>query len=385
MLAMLAAASANAQQEAFDSSRTSADVLFSSVYTDNFYYGTGDEPRESAFGGILRPHGVFRATQGKLNILAALEGELATFNTPGSVDDYEDARANLGTSWLATRRGRLDLRANFQRGHDPFGANRTEDVTVRDRELDIWHTAQAGGLFHYGAPEATLNAEIGLSALQKRYQTNEAETRFLDYTSSSLQYTLLYNFSPKTATLFDFVRTNVTFDEPFGAADERAGDEYRVRTGMRWLATGKTSGDVRVGVFRRQFDGSTATEQGLDWEAGIQWAPRARTLLNLDTGRGSQESYRADTRVNITQSANVRWKQHWGTRLNSQLSVGRTATRFVGLGRNDTLYNARLGLDYALTQSFTAVMAAESFNRTSNEPTHEFDRFSGYLGVRLDY
>lgn len=372
-------------QQGVDSSRASAEVGLSSVYTDNFYFGTGDEPRESAVGGILIPRGVYRATKGKLDLLAALEGEIATFNTPGSLDDYEDARANLNSSWLATRRGRLDLRANFHRGHDPFGVNRTEDATVRDRELDIWHSTQGGGLFHYGAPEATLNAEVGLSAAQKRYQTNEAETRFLDFTSSSLQYTLFYNFSPKTATLFDFVRTNVTFDNSFGATDERSGDEYRVRTGLRWLATGKTSGDVRVGVFRRQFDGTASTEEGFDWEAGVQWAPRARTLLNFDTGRGSQESYRADTRVIITQAAKLKWKQHWGTRTNSELSVGRTATRFIGIGRRDTIYNLRLGADYALTESLSAVLAAEAFNRTSNEPTHEFDRFTAYLGVRLDY
>jgi polysaccharide biosynthesis protein VpsM len=382
--AVLLTAGAQAQ-EAFDSARASADVVLSGVYTDNFYYGTSAEPQASATGGVIAPHAAYKATKGKLDLLGTLNGEFATFDLPGDADDYEDGSANGQLSWLATRRGRLDLRAGFQRGHDPFGINRTEDASVRDTQLDIWNSGQAGMLFHYGAPEATLNAEVGLLVLEKTYQTNEAATRFLDYTSTSMQYTLFYNLSPKTATLFDFVRTNVVFDESFGAVDDRSGDEYRVRTGLRWLATAKTSGDVRVGMFQRQFENSTFTEQGLDWEAGIQWAPRARTLLDLDAARGSQESYRADTRVNITRTISAGWKQYWGVKTSSQLTVARTTTEFVGLGRRDTLYNARVGVDYALNRLLSAVLSVDSFMRDSNEPTSEFDRFGAYLGVRLDY
>jgi polysaccharide biosynthesis protein VpsM len=372
-------------QDGFDSSRASAGVLASGVFTDNFYYNTTDEPQESAYGAIVAPSATYRATKGRLDLLANASGEFATYDLESSADDYEDAKAGISSSWLATRRGRLDLRTSFERSHDPFGINRTEDATVRDRDLDIWHATQAGMLFHYGAPEATLNAEVGLSALEKQYQTNEADTHFLDYSSSTLQYTIFYNFSPKTATLFDFVRTNVVFPNPFGPLDERSGDEYRVRTGLRWLATAKTSGDIRVGTFRRSFEGSASTEQGLDWEAGVQWAPRARSLFELNAGRGTQESYRADTRVNITRTVSVGWKQYWGSRMTSTVAARRTQTDFIGLDRTDTIYNVRVGVDYSLSRLLTAALAVDSSQRDSNDPTSEFDRSSAFLGVRLDY
>ncbi|MGH8131314.1 MAG: outer membrane beta-barrel protein [Steroidobacteraceae bacterium] len=383
VVAALWAAGAGAQ-EGFDSSRASADVSLSGIYTDNFYYGTAAEPVESALGAVIAPRAIYKATKGRFDLLATAGVEAAAFNREPA-DDYEDGGINLNTSWLATRRGRLDLRAGFQRSHDPFGINRTENATVRDQDLDIWHSMQGGMLFHYGAPEATLNAEVGLSALEKSYQTNEAATRFLGYTSTSLNYTVFYNFSPKTAALFDFIRSDIQLDESFGAIDTRSGDEYRVRAGVRWLATGKTSGDLRVGTYRREFEEVGGSEQGLDWQATVQWAPRARTLIDLEATRGSQESYRADTQVNITRSAVVRWKQYWGARASSQLSVGQATTEFVGIARKDTAYNVRLGLDYMLSQSLSAVMAADSFNRTSNEPTSEFDRVSATVGIRLQY
>jgi hypothetical protein len=384
-LAALMPAAASAQVVGTDAGSASAEVLASSVYTDNFYYDTADEPQADTIGFVVVPRAGYKTTKGRLDLLARIEGEVATFDLPGSADDYEDARIGLNSSWLATRRGRLDLRAGFDRSHDPFGINRTEDATVRDAELDIWHSLQAGALFHYGAPEATLNTEVGVSALQKSYQTNEAATRFLDYTSTAFSYTVFYNLSPKTATLFDFVRTNVQFDESFGALDARDGDEYRLRTGLRWLASGKTSGDLRVGVFRREFDNSPVAEEGLDWQLGLQWAPRARTLLELEGARGSQESYRIDTRVNITRSVTLRWKQYWGARASSQLSAGHATTDFIGLGRKDTAYNVRLGLDYMLSRSLSAVASAETYSRTSNDSTSEFDRLSAFAGVRLVY
>ena len=81
----------------------------------------------------------------------------------------------------------------------------------------------------------------------------------------------------------------------------------------------------------------------------------------------------------------ARWKQYWGARASSELTLGRAETDFVGISRRDTAYNVRLGLDYMLSQSLTAVMSAESFNRTSNDPTAEFDRLSAYAGIRLAY
>lgn len=381
--ALLLSAGATAQ-EGFDSSRTSAAVLVSGVYTDNFYYGTGSQPVESAFGSIVAPSAVFKATRGRLDLLASADAELGTFNQE-SADNYVDAGAAVNASWLATRRGRLDLRAGFERSHDPFGVNRTENAAVRDTDLDLWQVMQAGVLFHYGAPEATLNTEVGLSALDRSYQTNQAATRYLDYQNTAFQYTVFYNFSPKTAALLDFVRTNVQFDEPFAATDTRSGDEYRVRTGVRWLATGKTSGDLRFGIFRREFDDGGSDEQGFDWQATARWAPRARTLIELAAERGSQESYRSDTRVNLTQSVAVNWKQYWGARTSSRVSLGRVTTDFVGIARKDTAYNVRLGLDYLLSPSLSATTTLESFNRTSNEPTSEFDRITLFVGARLEY
>jgi len=373
---------ANAQDAG--GSRIESELRLTGAYTDNFYYATPDSGEEtSTLGGIIAPRLAYRGSRDRFDVTAGLEAEAATFDVPESTDDYLDGKAGAGLTMLASRRSRFDLRGGFQRGHDPFGTNRTENAAARDADLDIWHQATGGATFRYGTPEAVLNAEVGVSTLAKSYQTNEAATRFLDYDSTAMQYTLYYNISPKTAALFDYVRTGVEFDESFGGADTRSGAEYRMRAGMRWLATAKTSGDIRVGYFRREFDNTAISEGGFDWQAGVQWAPRARTVLELNTARASQESYRADSNVSITRSGAAIWRQNWTARTSTSLRFGTTRSEFIGAGRDDTLYNGALTLDHQLRRSLSLVLGVETFSRDSNDPSSEFDRFSSYLGIRL--
>lgn len=375
----------NARAQDPGTSRWQADVGALGYYTDNFYYDGTDDARTSSLGGLVNPRASYKSSRGAVDLGVNAEAEIGTFDVPGSVDDYADGLLNGSVSWLTSRRSRWDFRTAFRRGHDPFGTNRTEDATAQDIDLDIWHAAEAGVKFRYGAPEARINAEVGLSALDRSYQTNEEFTQFLDYESTSVQYALFFNFTPKTSWVFDFTRVNVLFDEPAGPVDLRSGDEYRLRTGLRWLATAKTSGDIRVGTFRRNYEGDDVSDQGLDWQATVQWAPRARTVLRLGSGRNTQESYRADTRVNIAENVTLTWRQNWSSRTNTEARLDRTTTEFRGAGREDTLYNAALSLDYMLSRRMSLVLGVNTFKRESNEATSEFERLTTSLGVRVGY
>lgn len=378
---MLAVGTAEAQTS--EGSRVETDVRLLGVYTDNFYYDKGNDPKESASGGLVAPRLGYRGSRGKFDVAGLLEGEAATFSATGSTDDYLDGRALGQLSLLATQRSRIDVSAGVQRGHDPFGINRTEDATVRDEDLDVWHNALGSALFHYGTPAAVLNSEIGVSAQRRAYQTNEAVTRFLDYDSTAASYTIFYNYSPKTAALIDFQRVDVEMDEPFGPVDNRSGTEYRIRTGAKWVATGKTTGDARVGYYKREFDELTFGDEGFDWEASVQWAPRARTLLTLNTGRATQQSYRADTYANMARSASVSWAQYWTAKTSTTLRVNQTRTEFLGAGRDDRLYNAGLALDHRLTPVLSVMAGLDAFNRDSNDSSSRFNRFGSYFGIKL--
>ena len=74
-------------QVGVDSGSVSADVTATTAYTDNFYFDTAGQPQADATGVVVTPRASYKATKGKLDLLARIEGELATFDLPGSADD----------------------------------------------------------------------------------------------------------------------------------------------------------------------------------------------------------------------------------------------------------------------------------------------------------
>jgi hypothetical protein len=283
------AAAASAQE--LGGGRARASLVTSFFYTDNFYYE--DVTSTNARGLLLRPQLAFVTQTSKLEIDLAAKGEAGMFSVPGEKDDYIDGTSLLAIAWTPTYRNRFALDGSLAHGHDPWGIARTEGTPSALAEVDEWNERRGGARYRYGAPNARVNAEVGLRASEREYQTNRASTQFLDYDTTALDYAVSYNVTPKTAAVLGFTRTDIDFSTPFDNnagpggtdLDTRSGTLYQVRTGARWLATAKTSGDVRVGYRQRTFAALSGDVEGLDWSAGVQWSPTPPMLIELRTGR----------------------------------------------------------------------------------------------------
>ncbi len=352
-------------------------------YTNNFYNSpTNGEP---AYGALLNPGLGYRTEAGRWKFSSAASGEYGAFDLPGSADDYLDAQVSGQLGLTAGTRTRFELTGKFNHEHDSFGTDRTEDPSVRGVQLDRWNQASGGMRYRFGAAGAAINAEIGVSGMSKHYISNQSQTRPLDYNNFGGDYALFYNFSPKTSVLIDFSRFDVEFDSPFpDTVERRDGVVYRVRTGARWLATAKTSGDVRVGIRRRTFDDGEKSLEGIDWQAGVQWAARPKTLLELRAGRSEQESYLSNTRLIDLKSASLGWTQTLTSRVKSTLDLRMIRASFIGSTRRDDIYSGILDINYLLRSYLSLQGRVEYSTRdSSSAAARDYDRVNGYIGLRL--
>lgn len=367
--------------------RVAAGLRTVGYFSDNFYNQPADTT--SGYGTLINPVlGILKQSP-KLELRGGIEAEYGMFDLPGSQDDYLDGSAQLRFATQATLRNQFRLEGEYKHGHDPFGADRTEDATVRDEDLDEWNRAAGAFHYRYGAPGARLNAELGVGSLSKSYTTNREATEPLSYESTTFDYTLFYNYSAKTAALIDFSRSDFSFDRPLGVVDGRGGELYRARFGMKWLATGKTSGDVRVGYRQRSFDAGTPDISGVDWEAGIDWAPVPRTMIRVETARSEQESYTVDARVIDIRSARVDGKHNLSSRLRASALLEYMQARFdradpaTGSTRKDDILTFGIGAEYRLLSKAWAVGNLSTTSRDSSLATREYDRLNAFVGVRL--
>lgn len=375
----------HAQDEADDADAADADVKASlssvAYYSDNYYNQPAGET--AGYGTLINPALAVRKQGAKLQLLGTVDAEYGMFNLPGSQDDYLDGSLQLGLVTQPTLRNQLRLDGGFRHGHDAFGVDRTEDATVRDAELDRWNRVQGALHYRYGAPGARLNADVGVGTLEKRYVTNRGATEPLDYESTKFDYTLFYNYSAKTSALADFSRSDFSFGRSFGVTDTRGGELYRVRGGVKWLATGKTSGDVRAGYRRRTFDAGTPDIEGFDWEAGVDWAPVPRSMLRFEAARSEQESYTADARVIDIRSTRLDWRYGLSSRTRSTVGVEYIEADFDTSDRRDEIYGGTVGLQHMLRRLIWVVGSVGATTRDSTVTGREYDRLNAFVGLRL--
>ena len=366
----------------FGGGRVKTHVSGLAFYTDNFYNQQGSS---SAEGLLVAPGLDFLTRSSKIEFGGLVDADYGTFNTPGGQDNYLDWRARLNLSGRTSVRSLFRLDGSAQSGHDPFGVDRTEDVTARGIELDEWRRNQAGLHYRFGAPGATFNAEVGTGTIQKHYTTNTGATEPLNYRANTGDYTVFYNYSPKTAALINFERTGISFDRGFIApgAVTRDGTLYRLRGGVHWLATGKTAGDVRVGYHRRLFDDGSTPINGLDWEAGVDWAPIPRTQVRFESAYQEQESYRSDARVIQLRSLSVDWKYSIDAKTRTDVRVERITAGFDASTRDDTIQSLTFGAERLMLSYLWLVGNAALIQRDSSVATREYDRMNLFVGVRL--
>lgn len=376
-------AESTGDEASLDSSHWALSLGAVATYTDNFF--NQPQVKQDAMGGVVSPLIDYRSGTRKIDLDGSISGEYGTFDIPGSVDDYLDAAAGAKIGIKTDLRNRFVLNAGFNHDHDPFGADRTENATFRTTDLDRWNQVQGGLRYLFGTPGARVSAEIGLSKRRKHYITNRSSTQVLDSESDTADYAVFYHFTPKTSALVDFSRTDSEFEFPFTTpgAELRDGTLYRLRVGTRWLATAKTSGDIRVGVRRRTFDSGRPDVEGLDWQAAMQWSPRAASLIEFRAGRSEQDSYSANTRTIDTGFGAIEWKQNWTSRTKSSLNLEYIQLKFVGSTRTDDLIRAGVGINY-LALSYLSVVTRFSYeDRSSNLGGRDYERFNSFLGLRL--
>lgn len=324
------------------------------VHDDNFFFDPNDEA--SATGLLLRPALGLSLTTTRTKTNFNFSGEVAQFSGDdvSDEDDYTDFNLSASSEFQANSRNLFGVQLARRDDHDPFGQRRTEGSALTDRELDEFHTDALAASYRFGASDARFNFELSGSTFSKEYDTNTEFTRFLDFTADGLAGTLLYNYSPKTTLGLSYGVRDIEFDATPPGFIPRDADEERILLGIEWLATGKTTGRIRVGHVDREPDDSRRDDfSAVDWEVEIVWTPRERTRFTFETGRRTNESFLFDGDFINTQEAGIVWHQEWTSRLSTRLGGRYLDQDFEGTTRQD---------DYAVFDASFAFLLVRGFS-----------------------
>lgn len=341
-------------------------------YDDNIYRTPDNEVDSFLFH--IRPRFQWEALQGPNRYTVNYQAE-AGFYSEGSDDNYFDQVLSAQAAFSPDIRHNFNIDGEIASSHDPFGVERTEGEERDDQDPDKWLSWRLGGRYLFGAPEARGNLELRGGYYRKEYTNNENETNFLDFRNINLGTSFFYRVAPATRAVIsaDFVDTK--YDDDLGGTNNRDAQTYRLRGGITWLATAKTSGELLGGYYWTEYDDPDRNNsEGFDWRINVNWLPRTYSTVTLTSGLEFVEGNTVDTDTIETRDIGLSWQHQWQDRLSSNVFVDYINADHQGIDRKDDIWEFGASLNYSLGRNYELSGGYRYTDRDSNEDEFDFSR-----------
>jgi hypothetical protein len=144
----------------------------------------------------------------------------------------------------------------------------------------------------YGRLAYTFHRDMRAELEYFNYIFAYEETNDLDRTENTFSGTFYYKFRPKLSALLEGTFTDYAYDDK--VFDYKDNQSWQLRLGLTFLATGKTTGEVRIGYQNKkyEFDLIRDDDQSSYWTAvgKVSHAFHRDTILDIELLRATVES-----------------------------------------------------------------------------------------------
>jgi hypothetical protein len=337
-------------------------------HDDNiFTSATGEETSAIT---VLKPNVTAEAKLGHTDLVLGYEHAAGIFANSGGTgdDDFNDNNLFGDVVWELNSKNELAFGAAFNQGHEDRGSEGSGAVPTPDEFDETLLDAK----YTYGSESSKGRIELDVNSLDREFTNNRTSTTDNDREDLDVGATFFLKVANKTRVLFEIRNVDVDFDDPSVTRDSDT-DKYNV--GLNWDATAKTSGTVKVGQIKKDFDDSATTDVTLDsWEAAVDWAPKSYSVVSFNTSRSAKESSSQGSFID-SKLYSVNWQHEWSNRLKSSLSASLDEESYEGTTREDETntygvrfdYEMRRWIDIGFSLNYTDVEstdAASAYDRT---------------------
>jgi len=248
-----------------------------------------------------------------------------------TIDNFNDHNFSAFADNAWTMRLKSLLSVNYNLGHDARNA-------VLNGSQEQWHTGGVSAMGHYGTDDSTGQFELSGSENIKRYDSNNSHyTQYYDYSMANVKGTFFYRVAPATHMFVEAGESKYSYDvaEPALTGGTLDSTEQRYMVGVKWIATAKTTGSIKVGEVVKNFDSSLrAKGTGTVWDADVIWSPKQYSKFDASLHQTVSEDGSVAGYV-VTQDSNLTWSQDWSGFISSAVTLGNGEDKFQGGARTD--------------------------------------------------
>lgn len=354
-------------------------------YDDNIYQASLNE--RSSWVGLVDAGAGLRYETGasgwELGYLAS-SGTYSFDSTDNYLDHFFSGR---GIVQLGERQ-RLELDANYDKAHQDRGAGLSQGAGPLLNDVDQFDRAALGATYILGRDDSPgrLELQAGYNAME--FTNNRERTRFFDTDETSASGTFFWKVFPKSSLLLELRRADINFPEDRPSEPSFSSVSDRAFVGIAWDATAKTTGSVRVGYLRKDFDSDDRdTFTAPSWEVELEWSPRSYSTITLETSRYDQETiflgpaFAGD--FIDTESYSVAWTHDWSDRWATTLDLSYLDEDFANSPQAQQTGSAQFSLQYTMHRWLNWELGYRWSDRDSNVEFFNFARNQIELSVTL--
>jgi polysaccharide biosynthesis protein VpsM len=248
---------------------------------------------------------------------AGYQMEIGRYDS-SSLDNFNDHTFNLEWAWNPLVRHALVVDASWARRHDERGtASREGDLALLPLDPDEFDQNGFGGRYRFGAPGARGRLELEARWNDIEYRNNRQYTVFRDRAEQLLAAGFYWRLAPKTSAVVRVDHVQQDYDTATLDSTER---HYLV--GVEFDATARTSGSILVGRGQKRFDDPAREDfSGTSWRAGVKYKLRSYSVLELTTGRDTDETNGFGDFI-LRRDTTLAWLHQWSDRFSSQADIG---------------------------------------------------------------
>jgi hypothetical protein len=272
-------------------------------------------------------------------------------------------RLRLNSIMEFTDRHRLKLDAEARK------YERTTSTAV-DGINDKIRSNRVNGLYTYGARSAANQIDLGASYAQLRYDNSGGINDDKERDTTGLTTTWYHRIGSNTRGLLEYDHT--VFDYESNSRLNSTSDA--VLAGAEWDFTARTTGKVRVGYERKNFDDSDVDDlSNPTWQVDLRWKPRTYSTFSFVARQAMAEGDDGADAVKTT-TALVGWRHGWTERITTVAEVGLGRYEYEGQDRTDDLRDYNLAVEYAMRRWLDIELGYRYRNDDSDVDNQSFER-----------
>lgn len=352
-------------------------------YDDNIFQTDSDEQDSSVT--VVSPAAEVALESGNNAFTFGYGGAYGFFES-SSQDNYDDHSLRAAYDRSGGRVG-LEAYAAYFRGHDARGTGPSNGLgdlsTSIFDEPTIYDLYEWGAGLLLGAPQGRTRVRLGYDASEREYTNFRDITRARDRDSETFSGKVSFRVSGRTDLVAEASRQqfDYTFTEPGDLTLDS--DEVRYLVGAEWQATGKTSGELKIGFQEKDFeDSARSDEDGLTWQVGVTWEPRTYSSFTLSTSKTFRETDNVGN-VIATTGYGVSWNHSWMERVSTDVGISLNEEDYEGTNREDDFMSFTGSVNYDWRRWMTLNAGVRVSTRDSSLATAEFDRNVVFIGAQF--